>query len=98
MYAGGYALSPSFPVLPGHLLVRVDASASAAGPDFNVILSDASHNEVTGAVTAVSSTGFQVTTAWIPVPTGVANVSVRLENQTPDTTLEVRSVSIQWQP
>ncbi len=97
-YAGAYALSPAFPIEPGHALVRVEAQASASGTDFNVLALDASGNEVASVVTDVSDTGFQVGTAWLPLPAGTTEIEVRLEDPVASTTLDVRTVQILWQP
>jgi hypothetical protein len=97
-YPGAYALSPPFAIQPGHALVRVEAQASAGGIDFNVMDLDDAGSEIAGAIADVSDAGFQVGTVWLPLPAGTAQIEVRLEDPVPSSTLDVRTLEIEWQP
>ena len=97
-YPGAYLLSPVFPVQPGHALVRV-VSRSSGDASALIISADSAGNPLSQDSVAVYKGADGRTGAiWSALPSGAVSARVRLDLSSPDSTLDLQSVSVEWQP
>ncbi len=95
-FPGGYALSPSVNLTPGHrqVLVRADVSSSVPGAALRLIGFDSADAEVSSSDFSIPATSLATQSAVLSVPATVTHVRLRLEQPNPNAQLVVDAVRI----
>jgi hypothetical protein len=97
-YAGAYAASPAVTVPPGHAMVTFLARSSMPGALLRVIPFDAQNNELQHTVRTITTAGFQMYAIWAELPASATTIRLRLEQSNPNSTVDLDSVTIAWEP
>ncbi|MBI5536071.1 MAG: hypothetical protein HY898_25345 [Deltaproteobacteria bacterium] len=98
-YPGAYALSPSFPLQGGHVLVRFSARCDSANAVIDVIPSDSQAQELAHTLIAVKQgTSFETSAMWFVAPAGAASARLRLELPDPNAKLDLDEIVVVSEP
>jgi hypothetical protein len=98
-YPGAYAASAPVPGKPGEMFLHFSARASAAGADLGVIALDSGAKQIgeTHVAIAAGST-FVESAIGATLPAGTASWQLRLTEPTPDATVDLDSVTVEYAP
>jgi hypothetical protein len=98
-YPGTYAATPLVPVQPGHLSIRFMARSTTPSARVQITAFDAQNKPIDGYDLAVTtSTESSSNGITFKLPDATASVGATAAVLAPDSTLELISVDLDWQP